>query len=208
MFKKRENIVYWLGDSLYLNITNRCPNRCYFCFRYFWDGIAGFRLKLSSEPNAEQVIEELREHITRRRWKEVVFCGFGEPTARLDCLLEVTRWIKKYYPSLKVRVNTNGQALLLNQGRDVIGEMKGAGIDAVSVSLNGHDEESYNRICRPTFKDAYKSVISFIQALREAKIDVEITAVDLPEINTSKIKDFAEKIGAKFRLREFLSPIY
>ncbi|MEM1515037.1 MAG: TatD family nuclease-associated radical SAM protein [Candidatus Bathyarchaeia archaeon] len=208
MSKKRENIVYWLGDSLYLNITNRCPNRCYFCFRYFWDGIASFRLKLSSEPSAEQVIEELKEYITRKKWKEIVFCGFGEPTARLDCLLEVTRWIKKCYPSFKVRLNTNGQALLLNRGRDVISELKSADVDIVSVSLNGHDEEAYNRICRPVFKEAYKSVINFVHALRDAKMDIEITVVDLPEINTSKIRDFAEKVGAKFRLREFLSPIY
>jgi len=94
-------IVYWLGDSLYLNITNRCTNKCYFCFRRYWDGIAGFKLKLAQEPSAEQIIECLERHILRRKWKEVVFCGFGEPTIRLDCILEVTRWIKRHYPFFK-----------------------------------------------------------------------------------------------------------
>lgn len=208
MFGKSESIVYWLGDTLYLNITNRCSNKCYFCFRHFWDGIAGFRLKLSSEPSAEKVIEELGKHISRRRWREVVFCGFGEPTARLDCLIRVTKWIKSHYPFLRVRLNTNGHAFLLNPERDVIGELKSAGVDAVSVSLNGHDEESYNSVCKPEFKEAYKNVIEFIQALKETNMDVEITAVDLPEINISKIRDFADRVGAKFRLREFIPLVY
>ncbi|MEM2320334.1 MAG: TatD family nuclease-associated radical SAM protein [Candidatus Bathyarchaeia archaeon] len=206
--KKREDIVYWLGDSLYLNITNQCSNKCYFCFRHFWDGISGFRLKLSREPTAEEIIEELKEHISRRRWNEIVFCGFGEPTSRLDCLLKVTKWIKKYHPFLKVRLNTNGQAPLLNPGRDVVAELKSAGVDVVSVSLNGHDEETYNRVCRPEFKEAYKSIINFIQALKNANIDVEITALNLPEIDISKIRNFAERINTKFRLREPLPLVY
>ncbi|MEM2593276.1 MAG: TatD family nuclease-associated radical SAM protein [Candidatus Bathyarchaeia archaeon] len=208
MFGESESIVYWLGDTLYLNITNRCSNKCYFCFRHFWEGIAGFRLKLSSEPGVERVIEELEKHISRRRWREVVFCGFGEPSIRLDCLLEVTKWIKKHHPFLRVRINTNGHAFLLNPDRDVVRELKRAGVDAVSVSLNGHDEESYNSICRPQFQGSYRSVINFIQALKDANMDVEITAVDLPEINISKIREFAEKVGAKFRLRDFIPIIY
>lgn len=206
--ERKEDIVYWLGDSLYINITNQCSNRCYFCFRHFWDGIAGFKLKLSREPTVEEIIEELKEHISKRRWSEVVFCGFGEPTFRLDCLLEVTKWIKRYYPFLKVRLNTNGHALLLNPGRDVVAQLKSAGIDVVSVSLNGHDEETYNKVCRPKFREAYKSVIDFIQALKKANMDIEITALNLPEINVSKIRGFAEKMNAKFRLREPIPLIY
>lgn len=208
MLKKNGDIVYWLGDSLYLNITNRCSNKCYFCFRHFWDGIAGFRLKLSKEPSTEQVIEELKKHISRRRWEEVVFCGFGEPTIRLDCVLEVARWIKKYYPFLKIRLNTNGHAILLNPNRDVARELKGVGIDMVSVSLNGHDEETYNKVCRPEFREAYKNVINFILALKDTGIDTEITAVELPEIDVQKIQDFAKKINVKFRLRQFIPLVY
>ncbi|MEM0049469.1 MAG: TatD family nuclease-associated radical SAM protein [Candidatus Bathyarchaeia archaeon] len=208
MLKRNGDIVYWLGDSLYLNITNRCSNKCYFCFRHFWDGIAGFRLKLSKEPSTEQVIEELKKHISRRRWEEVVFCGFGEPTIRLDCVLEVARWIKKYYPFLKIRLNTNGHAILLNPNRDVARELKSIGIDMVSVSLNGHDEETYNKVCRPEFKEAYKNVINFILALKDSGIDTEITTVELPEIDVQKIQDFAKKINVKFRLRQFIPLIY
>lgn len=94
----RSSVVYWLDSSLYLNITNRCSNDCYFCFRNYWRGIGGFNLKLTHEPSADQVIRELLKQIHRKRWNEVVFCGFGEPTARLDCILKVTRWIKEHSP--------------------------------------------------------------------------------------------------------------
>jgi len=200
-------IVYWLSDSLYLNITNRCTNECYFCFRRYWNGISGFKLKLAQEPSIKQVIKCLERHISRR-WKEIVFCGFGEPTIRLDCILEVTKWIKRHYPSLRVRLNTNGHAFLINPNRDVIKDLKEAGIDAVSVSLNGHDEETYNKVCKPIFKDAYKSVIEFIRKAKNESLDVEVTAVEIPEIDISKIRDLALKFNAKFRVREYIPCFY
>ncbi|OYT43658.1 hypothetical protein B6U84_05695, partial [Candidatus Bathyarchaeota archaeon ex4484_40] len=82
---------------LYLNITNRCPNRCYFCIRNFADGVGGFNLRLKREPAVSEVIKALEEVMNRRFWAEVVFCGFGEPTERLDCILEVSRWLKRYF---------------------------------------------------------------------------------------------------------------
>ncbi|MEM2749467.1 MAG: TatD family nuclease-associated radical SAM protein [Candidatus Bathyarchaeia archaeon] len=202
------NIIYWLGDSLYLNITNRCSNRCYFCFRHYWNGIAGFNLKLREEPDPKRVIEDLKKHISRRRWVEVVFCGFGEPTVRLDCILEVARWIKRHYPGIRIRLDTNGHGLLLNPGRDVVRELKDAGVDAVSVSLNGHDEETYNKVCRPDFKDAYKSILEFIKRAKNESLDVEVTAVRIPEIDILKVHDLAANLGVKFRVREFIPCFY
>ena len=119
---KSPSIIYWLGNNLYLNITNRCPNSCYFCFRRYKNGINEFKLKLEHEPTTEEVIEELQKELNKNNWNEIVFCGFGEPLERLDVVLEVTRWIKKR--SLKlVRVDTNGQGYLLNKGRDVVKEL-------------------------------------------------------------------------------------
>lgn len=199
-------IVYWLGanPSLYLNITNRCSNNCYFCFRNFAKGVGGFNLRLRREPLIEEVTKELQRFINLKPWREVVFCGFGEPLERLDCLLEVTRWIKKYHGT-PVRVDTNGHGCLLNPGRDVIKELKGAGVDRVSVSLNGHDEETYNRVCRPKFEKAYENVLKFIREVSK-EMDVEVTAVDIPEINLLKVEEMARRIGVKFRRREYLPP--
>ncbi|MEM1997335.1 MAG: TatD family nuclease-associated radical SAM protein [Candidatus Bathyarchaeia archaeon] len=206
--KRREDFVYWLGDTLYLNITNRCSNNCYFCFKNYWSGIAGFNLKLSEEPSVNEIVEDLERHISRRKWRETVFCGFGEPTIRLDCLLEIAKWIREHFLSLRIRLDTNGRALLLNPGRNVVEELKDSGVNAVSVSINGHDEETYNRICRPVFANAYKSAIEFVKVARDASLDVEITAVMLPEIDISKIQDLASSLKVKFRAREYIPCFY
>jgi len=196
--------VYWLGNNLYLNITNQCSNACIFCFRNFKSGVGDFVLKLQQEPSAAQVIMELKEAIGRKAWKEVVFCGFGEPTARLDCLVEVARWIRRSYGKpVLIRVNTNGHGYVLNAGRDVVAELKAAGVDKVSVSLNAHDEETYNEVCKPGFAGAYAAVLGFIEKAK-GKLDVEVTAVTTPEVDLHKVEDLAKKMGVKFRLRVYI----
>jgi len=201
--KRNPSVVYWLGNSLYLNVTNRCPNSCYFCFRKFKNGIREFNLKLEKEPTSEEVIKELRKVINRKNWSEVVFCGFGEPLERLDLVLEVTRWVKKHYWKA-VRVDTNGQGYLLNKGRDVVLELKEAGVDKVSVSLNAYDKATYNQVCKPVFEDAYENVLEFIKKAKEEGLETEATAVTIPEVDLAKVKELAERIGVKFTVREYI----
>ena len=201
--KRNPSVVYWLGNNLYLNVTNRCSNSCYFCFRKFKNGIQEFNLKLEKEPTSEEVIEELRKVINRKNWSEVVFCGFGEPLERLNLVLEVTRWIKKHYWKT-VRIDTNGQGYLLNKGRNVVQELKEAGVDKVSVSLNAHDKATYNQICKPVFEDAYENVLEFIKKAKEEGLETEATAVTIPEVDLAKVKELAENMGVKFSVREYI----
>ena len=208
MAKKRPSIVYWLENNLYLNITNRCSNNCYFCLRNFLDGVGGFNLKLEEEPTISEIIADLENVINRRNWREIVFCGFGEPLERLDCVLEVSRWIRKHYGKIvTLRVDTNGQALLLNKGRNVIEELKMAGVDKVSVSLNAHDKETYNRVCKPNFENAFENILEFIKKAKEL-LDVEVTAVRIPEVDISKAEQIAKEMGVKFRVREYIQPFW
>jgi cyclic pyranopterin phosphate synthase len=201
--KRNPSIVYWLGNSLYMNVTNRCSNSCYFCFRRFKSGVREFNLKLEKEPTSEEVIKELRKVINRKNWSEAVFCGFGEPLERLNLVLEVTRWVKKH--SWKaVRVDTNGQGYLLNKGIDVVRELKEAGVDKVSVSLNAHDKATYNQVCKPVFEDAYENVLEFIKKAKEEGLETEATAVTIPEVDLAKVKELAERIGVKFSVREYI----
>jgi cyclic pyranopterin phosphate synthase len=201
--KKNPRIVYWLGNRIYLNITNRCSNSCYFCFRKFKNGIQEFKLKLEKEPTSEELIKELQKVINRKNWREVVFCGFGEPLERLDLVLEVTEWVKKnsWKP---VRVDTNGQGYLLNRGRDIVLKLRKAGVDKVSISLNAHDEATYNQICKPAFEDAYENVLVFIKKSKEEGLETEVTAVSIPEVDLAKVKELAESIGVKFLVREYI----
>ena len=194
--------VYWLDDKLYLNITNRCSNKCIFCFRNFKRGIGDFKLKLDAEPSFEQIATEVEAAMRRKVWKEVVFCGFGEPTERLDLLLILARCVKwRYDEPVAIRVNTNGHGYMLNAGRDVAAELKAAGVDKVSVSLNAGDEETYNEICKPVFAGAYTAVLAFIEKAKRA-LEVEVTAVTTPEVDLHKVEALAKQMGVKFRLRQ------
>jgi len=150
------------------------------------------------------VIEELQEVLNKNNWDEIVFCGFEEPLERLDVVLEVTRWVKKHSQK-PVRVDTNGQGYLLNKGRDLVRELKDAGVGRLSVSLNAHNKERYNEICRPTFENAYENVLEFIKRAKEAGLETEATAVTVSEIEVSRVKEVAEKMGVKFLVREYIS---
>jgi len=195
--------VYWLDKTLYLNITNKCSSNCYFCFRKFKKGIKEFNLKLEKEPTKTEIIEELRKVINRKNWKEIVFCGFGEPLERLNLVLQLTGYIKGNY--LKpVRVDTNGQGYLLNKGIDVAQQLKDAGVDKVRVSLNAHNKETYNEICKPTSDDAYVSILKFIKKAKQAGLETEVTAVTIPEVSITQIKELAESLGVKFATREYI----
>ncbi len=205
---EKPKTVYWLDNKLYLNITNKCSNACFFCLKNFKRGVDGFNLKLPAEPNLAQITGELGGVLNMIGWDEAIFCGFGEPTERLDVLLEITRWIRQNYGRpLKIRVNTNGHGYVLNHGRDVAAELKKAGVDKVSVSLNAGDRETYMEICKPTFADAYEAVIDFIRKTKPV-LQVEVTAIRMPEVDMVKAQAAADSSGVKFRIRDYIPCFY
>jgi cyclic pyranopterin phosphate synthase len=195
--------VYWLDSSLYLNITNQCSNRCWFCFRNYKKGVSDFNLKFVNEPALIEITSELEKILPSRRWHEIVFCGFGEPTARLDVLLDVARWIKMRYPSIPIRLDTNGHGYYLNKGRDVAAELSAAGISRASVSLNGYTEETYSENCRPQFSGGFAAVLEFISKAK-VYLEVEISAVRMSEVDIEKVKAIADDFGVPFRVREYI----
>jgi TatD family-associated radical SAM protein len=202
---EKPRIAYWLDNSLYLNITNKCSNNCWFCLRNFKQGVGGFNLKLEREPTTAEVKAELEAASPLKRWGEVVFCGFGEPTARLDALLEVARWIRKRCGgSVPIRVDTNGHGYALNKGRDVAEELRDAGVSSVSVSLNGHDEASYAENCRPQFEGGLAAVLDFVKKAKGSGLDVEVSAVRMPEVDMEKVGAVAESLGVPLRVREYI----
>ena len=201
--KSNPRVVYWMGNSLYLNVTNRCSNDCYFCFRKFKNGNRDFNLKLKNEPTFNEAQKELRKVINKKKWKEVVFCGFGEPLERLDLILEVTRWLKKQHVKT-IRVDTNGHGYLVNRVREVARELKDAGLDKISVSINASDKATYNKVCKPSFEDAYEMVLEFINKSLEAGLETEVTAVTISEVDIQKVKKLTERMGVKFSLRQYI----
>jgi TatD family-associated radical SAM protein len=204
MNNKEPAIVYWLDDTLYLNITNQCSNNCWFCFRNFKSGVGGFNLKLKEEPTAAKLVCKLDATLHSKPWSEVVFCGFGEPTARLDLLLETTKWIKTRIPMVPIRLDTNGHGYALNPGREVALELKAAGVSKASVSLNGDNEETYRENCRPAIINGFEVVLEFVRKARAAGLEVEVSAVRMPEVDLRKVGEIADAMGVQFRVRDYV----
>lgn len=197
-FDLMDTIYYEAHKNLYINLTNRCSADCVFCIRNFADGVYGYDLRLSIEPTTEEVIRPL-EGLDLSKYREIVFTGLGEPTLRFDVMLAVTRWLKSQ--NIRVRLDTNGQAALINPGRDVVSELKAAGIDSISVSLNAESEEKYNKLCRPIHKNAYNEVLEFIRGVKKAGISTRVTVVNVSEIDLEKCKKLAEELDSDFHIR-------
>lgn len=188
-------IAYQIRDSLYLNITNRCTNACSFCVKFRSDFVKGHRLRLGHEPTEGEIIEAIGDP---SRYHEVVFCGYGEPLQRIDIVKNVARWIKRH--NGRVRINTNGHANLIHK-RDILPELKGL-VDRISVSLDAHDEITYNRLCKPAYKDAFHEVIGFIRRAKELIPDVQATVVDVEGVDLEKCRELAGQIGVTLRIRK------
>ena len=205
---KTPRTVYWLDNTLYLNITNQCSNSCYFSLKRYRRGVGGFNLKLNQEPSVAQITAELAEVLHMKSWSGLVFCGFGEPTQRLDVLLEVARWVKQHYGRpLQIRVDTNGQGYVLNRGRDVIAELRAVGITKVSVSLNAGEKETYKEICKPTVPEAYEAILDFI-CKAKLVLGIDVTAVRLPEVDLAKVQAVADGLGVNLKVREYIPCFY
>ena len=132
------------------------------------------------------------------RYREVVFCGYGEPTMRLDVILEVGRRLKA--AGTRVRVDTNGQGNLI-WNRNITPELADA-VDAVSVSLNAADAETYDRICGSRFgESAYEHVLAFIRESVKAGLEVSVSVVDVPEIDIEAARGVARELGVPLRVR-------
>lgn len=196
--KTKAEIAYKIRNSLYLNITNRCTNSCPFCPKFRDFIVKGHYLELEGkEPDTQEVIKAIGDPST---YKEVVFCGFGEPLLRVDVVREVSRWLKAR--SAKVRINTDGLANIANK-RNILPELEGL-IDCISVSLNADTPELYDRLCRPPFEGAFEDVKRFILEAKKYIPDVTASIVGLPSVNAERCREIAEKeLGVNFRLRPY-----
>ncbi len=189
-------IAYEIRDSLYLNITNRCTNSCYFCVRSQTSFVKGHNLKMDGEPSAKDIIKAVD---SAKKFREIVFCGYGEPTLRLDVIKEAAGAFKRA-GIRKVRVVTNGQGDLINS-RPIAKELVGL-VDKVSVSLNTDTPELYEKHCKSEFgQAAYSAVMRFIKDCVVNKIEVEITFLDLPGVDLKKCEMIAQELKSTFRLR-------
>jgi TatD family-associated radical SAM protein len=196
-------VVYPLGSGLYINLTNRCNNACTFCVRNEGQGVGGYDLWLEHEPEADEVKTALMAY-DLTQWQEVVYCGFGEPTLRLEVLLEVAAWLRERAPHLTQRLNTNGLANL-QADADVTHRLRGL-LDTVSVSLNEATAEDYDRLCRPAFGlAAFPGLMEFARRCQAQGIQTVLSVVDVigPE-KVAACRALAEEAGIPLRVRAYI----
>lgn len=195
-------IVYSYKDNVYLNITNKCPCACTFCIRSQKDAIGSANsLWLEHNPTFEEVKTAL-DNYNLDNCKEIIFCGYGEPTNSYDVLIETAKYIRENY-KIKTRINTNGLGNLVNNKN--IAEELCQNIDAVSISLNCSNKEDYFKVVRPKFGiESFDAMLDFARDCKKYTDNVMLSVVDvIGEEEIEKCKKIADGLNIPLRVRVF-----
>ena len=197
-------ITYEWGDSLYINITNRCTNNCTFCVRNNQEGISrGMNLWLEREPTVSEVLADIQARDIYK-YREFVFCGYGEPMLRTYDIIEICRYLKNAY-NMSIRINTNGHANLIC-GQDITSQLAGL-VDAVSISMNAKNSKEYQELCQSDYGEkAYEAMLAFAAKCKKYIPQVVLSVVDvMPDDNIQSCREIANRIGVDFRVRHYQS---
>ena len=202
-------ITYEYEGALYVNLTNRCNCSCEFCLRrgkaegsiYTEDS-----LWLEHEPSHE---EAMASFLSRDipSYREIVFCGYGEPTYRIDEIFALADELKARFGDQlpPLRINTNGHANLIN-GRNVCPELAGR-IHTVSISLNADNAKAYDALCHPIQGEAaYQAMLDFAEEAAKYVPNVVFTIVDKDKTveEIENCKKIAANRNVKLRIRSFI----
>ena len=203
--RKGMTVTYEVDGGLYVNITNRCSNRCEFCIRNNGDTAYGSEpLWLVREPTVEEISESVFSR-DLKKYREIVFCGYGEPTYRLHDAVTVAKRIKEKYPDIPIRINTNGHSDLIH-GCDTAPMYEGA-FDTVSISLNTPNAERYVEICHPVYqKSAFEALVKFAKNVNKYVQNTcfSIVRQTLTEEEICECEKIAESVGVKLRIRDYI----
>lgn len=198
-------ILYEVYDNLYVNLTNKCPCACTFCLRQTRDEMNhSGSLWLEREPGVEEVKAEF-DKFDMQKYKEVVFCGFGEPTERLEDLLEIAAFVKDKF-NKSIRINTNGLSDLIWQ-KDTAPMYKGL-VDTVSISLNTPNKERYYELTRSKFGiDSYDAMLNFAGNVSKyvPHVVLSTVATTLTEEEEKQCAQICERLGVTYRIRPWES---
>ncbi|MGN1277436.1 MAG: TatD family nuclease-associated radical SAM protein [Floccifex sp.] len=203
--KKDLTILYPVGQNLYVNVTNRCPFNCTFCLRQTMDTVSKEdprSLWLIREPSVQEIIDEFQKFDVSQ-YKEIVFCGFGEPSIRLYDIFEVCDFLKRNYQN-PIRINTNGMANLI-WNKDTTKDFENR-IDIVSISLNHPDAKQYQNLVRSKFGiKSHQAMLDFARDVQSYVKQVILTTVDttISKEEEAKCQKICDNLGVTYRIRPF-----
>lgn len=204
--KKGMTVYYEVDGSLYVNLTNRCNNNCEFCIRKNGDGAYGSDpLWLEREPTEGEALEML-SGIDLNKYRELVFCGYGEPTVRLGLCQKIAAEVKKIRPEMQIRMNTNGLSDLYF-GKSTAQEYAGF-FDTVSVSLNAPNAARYDEICHPVYKlSAFPAILTFAKNVKKYVHNTVFTVVGdfLLDDEIAECRKIADSLGIPLRIRTYIA---
>ncbi|NLG02311.1 MAG: TIGR04100 family radical SAM protein [Clostridia bacterium] len=195
-------ILYEVYDNLYVNLTNKCPCNCTFCLRQTRDSMDEEKhsLWLLREPSVDEVKAEF-DQFDMSYYKEIVFCGYGEPTERMDVLAEVARYIKRRW-NKPIRVNTNGLGNLI-WGKDITPQFEGI-VDTVSISLNTPNADKYHALVRSRFgNESFKALLEFAGNVKKYVPNVVMTTVatTLTKEEEEQCQRICDELDVTYRIR-------
>lgn len=200
--EKKMTISYIITDKLYINLTNKCPCSCTFCIRNNGDGAYGSdSLWLEHDPSFDEIINDIKKY-NLSDYQEIIFCGFGEPTCRLDVLVDTAKAMKNMKGCPPIRLNTNGLSDLINNKSTsgILGEV----FDTISISLNAGTEDEYMKVTRPKYQNAFEAMQKFASDCVKTKARVIMTVVDvIPREQIEAAEEVCKKTGAEFRVRTY-----
>ena len=170
------DILYTYKNQVYANITNQCNCRCTFCIRSHEDGVGDAETLWHKKDPTVDEIKQAMDSFDFTGFRQLVFCGYGEPTCALDTLIETARYAKETF-GLAIRVNTNGLANL-QYGENIVPRLAKV-VDTISISLNAPDAEAYSKVSRPRFDHAFEGLLDFTVKCKELIPHVKLTVVDI-----------------------------
>ena len=195
------DIIYTYKNQVYANITNKCDCACTFCIRSGKNHIEGDgTLWHKVDPTVEEIKAAI-DAFDFTNYNEFVFCGYGEPTCELEKLIEVAKYVKEQY-HLPIRLNTNGLGNLYHK-RNIVSDLAEV-VDSISISLNAPDAESYNKVTRPQFENAYEALLDFAQECNTKIPHTQLSIVDiLPAEDIAKCQAIADERGIYLKVRQY-----
>lgn len=196
--KERKDIYsYDIDGKLYINLTNKCSNNCDFCVRHS-ESYEGYYLWLKKEPTVKEVILSLPN---LDNYKEIIFCGYGEPTYRVEKIVTLGKYFKSLGKS--TRLNTNGHGNKIN-GRNITKDLVGV-IDVVSISLNQSNSHKYEKICHSIYgESAFDIMIDFAKNCVKEGISTVLSIVKVDDVNIDECEKIAKSVGATLKVREYI----
>lgn len=170
---------------LFLNVVHACPNACLFCVDFQGGAFYGFDLKHGHPATVEQIIAAVQRYPLLAEVTQVYFCGIGEPLLCYDVVVDTaTRLRSVLARDVMLAVNTSGTFYHWNPRVDFAQHF-----DLIQVSLNAENEEKYEQICRPKFRGAYQTLMSFLRHLRRFIEETAIPCrVELSVVDTSEVQ--------------------